>query len=114
MLKYRFKPGSIIPIKIHALGCGGSDVTAHANVIGTVQVFGDTNCYGVADGNALPIDFSGVGGAGGVMDKIGAHLMYNLDTKKMPQTTQCHILQVTVTDTSTGESRSEIVPLQVK
>ena len=36
------------------------------------------------------------------MDKIGGYLKYNLDTKKLPKTSQCFILQVTVTDTSTG------------
>ncbi len=113
-LKYRFKLGSTIPIKIHALGCGGTDVTAHANVIGKVDVFGDTNCDGVADGNALPIDYNGVGEAGGTMDKIDGQLKYNLDTKKLPKTTQCYILQVTVTDVSTGESQSETVSLQAK
>jgi hypothetical protein len=113
-LKYRFKLGSTIPIEIHALNCGGSDVTSNSNVIGKVQVFGDTNCDGVADGNALAIDYSGVGEAGGVMDKIGGYLKYNLDTKKLPKTSKCFILQVTVTDTSTGEALSETVPLQVK
>ena len=113
-LKYRFKLGSTIPIRIHAQGCGGADVTGNANVIGTVEVFGDTNCEGVVDGNTLPIDYNGVGEAGGVMDKIDGHLKYNLDTKKLPQTTECYILQVTVTDSSTGESRSEIVPLQAR
>jgi titin len=113
-LKYRFKLGSTIPIQVHAMGADGTDVTANSNVMGKVEVFGDTNCDGVADGNALPIDYNGVGEAGGVMDKIDGHLKYNLDTKKLPQTAQCFILQVTVTDTSTGESRSEIVPLQAK
>jgi hypothetical protein len=45
---------------------------------------------------------------------FGGHLMFNLDTKKLPQTTECYLLQVTVTDTGTGESHSESVPLQAK
>ncbi len=73
-----------------------------------------SHCDGVADGNPLPIEFNGVGEAGGVMDNIDGHLKFNLDTKQLPQTTECYLLQVTVTDCSTGESRSEIVPLQAK
>jgi hypothetical protein len=113
-VKYRFKRGSTIPIQIHALGCDGADVTANANVIGTVTVFGDSNCDGAADANAEPIEFNGVGGGGGVMDKIGGHLKYNLDTQSLPTTTQCYILRVTVTDTSTGEEKFEEVLLQAK
>ena len=48
------------------------------------------------------------------MDKIGGHLKYNLDTKSLPATTQCYILRVTVTDTSTGEEKFEEVLLQAK
>lgn len=114
-LKYRFKLGSTIPIKIHAQGCSG-DVTPNANVSGKVVVFGDTDMDGVIDANegALVIDYNGVGEAGGVMDKIDGHLRYNLDTKKLPPTFKCYILQVSVTDSSTGESGVETVPLQAK
>jgi hypothetical protein len=112
-VKYRFKRGSSIPIQIHAVGCAG-DVTSNASVIGKVTVFGDSNCDGAADANATPIEFNGVGGGGGVMDKIGGHLKYNLDTKSLPTTTQCYILRVTVTDTSTGEEKFEEVLLQAK
>jgi hypothetical protein len=114
-LKYRFKLGSSIPIQIHAKGCS-SDVTANSNVTGKVVVFGDTDLDGVIDAGelALNIAFNGVGGAGGAMDKIGGFLKYNLNTKVLPVTLKCYILQVTVTDTSTGESRVETVPLQVK
>lgn len=48
------------------------------------------------------------------MDKIGEHLKYNLDTTSLPGTTQCYILRVTVTDTSTGEEKFEEVLLQAK
>ena len=112
-VKYRFKRGSTIPIQIHALGCT-ADVTSNANVIGKVTVFGDSNCDGALDDSAAPIDFNGVGGGGGVMDKIGGHLKYNLDTKSLPTTTQCYILRVTVTDTSTGKEKFEEVLLQAK
>ena len=113
-VKYRFKRGSTIPIQIHALDCAGADVTSNANVIGKVTVFGDSNCDGAADANAEPIEFNGVGGGGGVMDKIGGHLKYNLDMQSLPTTTHCYILRVTVTDTSTGEEKSEEVLLQAK
>jgi hypothetical protein len=112
-VKYRFKRGSTIPIQIHALGCA-ADVTSNPRMIGTLTVFGDSNCDGAADANATPIEFNGVGGGGGVMDKIGGHLKYNLDTKSLPTTTQCYILRVTVTDTSTGEEKFEEVLLQAK
>ncbi|MEO6739795.1 MAG: HYR domain-containing protein [Chthoniobacteraceae bacterium] len=114
-LKYSFKLGSTIPVQIHAQGCGG-DVTANSNVTGKVVVFGDTNMDGIIEAGELPvtIGYNGVGGAGGVMDKIGPHLKYNLDTKKLPSTFKCFILQVTITDTATGESRVETVPLQAK
>jgi hypothetical protein len=112
-VKYRFKRGSTIPIQIHALGCT-ANVTSNANVIGKVTVFGDSNCDGAADANAEPIEFNGVGGGGGVMDRIGGHLKYNVDTKTFPTTTQCYILRVTVTDTSTGEEKFEEVLLQAK
>jgi len=112
-VKYRFKRGSTIPIQIHALGCT-ADVTSNANVIGSVAVFGDSNCGGANDANSVPIDFNGVGGGGGVMEKVGGHLKYNLDTKTLPTTTQCYILRVTVADTSTGEGVFEDVLLQAK
>lgn len=112
-VKYRFKRGSTIPIQIHALGCT-ADVTSNSNVIGKVTVFGDSNCDGAMDDNAVPIDLNGVGGGGGVMDKIDGHLKYNLDTKTFPTTTQCYIIRVTVTDTSTGEEKFEEVLLQAK
>ncbi len=113
-VKFQFKRGSTIPIQIHAMGCDGADVTSNANVIGQVTVFGDSNCDGAADANAELIEFNGVGGGGGVMDRIGGHLKYNLDTQSLPTTTQCYILRVTVTDTSTGEEKFEEVLLQAK
>jgi hypothetical protein len=113
-MKYRFKRGSTIPIQIHTLDCAGADVTSNANVIGTVTVFGDSSCSVATDGNGAPIDFNGVGGNGGVMDKVGGHLKYNLDTKSLPTTTQCFILRVTVTDTSSGEEKIEEVLLEAK
>lgn len=113
-VKYRFKRGSTIPIQIHAVNCAGADVTSNANVIGKVTVFGDTNCGGAIDGNNASINFNGVGGGGGAMDKSGGHLKYNLDTKLLPTTTQCYILRVTVTNTGIGEEKFEEVLLQAR
>ena len=50
------------------------------------------------------------------MDKVGEHLKYNLDTNtlKTIADTKCYLLEVTVTDTSTGESVSEMIPVQAK
>jgi uncharacterized repeat protein (TIGR03803 family) len=112
-VKYRFKYGKTIPIQVRALGCTG-DVTGNSNVTGTVVVFGDTDCAGVADTGALPIDFNGQGGPGGVMDKSDGKLKYNLDTGSLPNSLDCFVLQVTITDTSTGETMVETVLLQAK
>ena len=113
-LKYRFKLGSTIPIQVHALNCAGAEATSNANVTGRVTVFGDSNCAGAVDASAAPIDYNGVGGAGGAMDRIDGHLKYNLDTKTLPTATRCYILRVTTTDTSTGEEKSEEVLLEAK
>ena len=48
------------------------------------------------------------------MDKIGGHLKYHLNTKSLPTTTQCYILRMTVTDTSTGQEKFEEILLQAK
>jgi uncharacterized repeat protein (TIGR03803 family) len=112
-VKYRFKLGSTIPIQVHAMGCTG-DVTGNSNVTGTVVVFGDTDCVGVADTAALPIDYHGQGGPGGLMDKHGGKLKYNLDTGSLPNSLDCFVLQVTITDTSTGETKVETVLIQKK
>ena len=79
-------------------------------------VFGDVNGDGMIDAGDLPIEIgsNGVGGSGGVMDHIDGHLKYNLKTKDLPTTVNVYIVQVTVTDSSTGESRVEIVLLQAK
>lgn len=113
-LKYRFKAGSTIPIRIHLLGCDGSDVVDNPTVVAVVEVFEASGCEATVDGNPLTIDDDGIGGTGGLMDNVDGHLMYNLDTKLLPPATSCYLLQVTVTDTSTGESFSETVPLQAK
>ena len=53
-MKYRFKRGSTIPIQVHVLGCN-ADVTSNANVVGSVAVFGDSNCAGANDANPVPL-----------------------------------------------------------
>lgn len=112
-IKFRFKLGRTIPIKIQAHGCN-SDVTENTNVIGKVAVFADNDLNGVADAGELPIASHGLGEPGGIMDKHDGQLRYNLDTTKLPQAIPCFLLQVTVTDISTGEFRSEMIPLQAR
>jgi hypothetical protein len=41
-----------------------------------------------------------------IKSRAALSLKYNLDTKSLPTTTQCYILRVTVTDTSTGEENA--------
>jgi probable HAF family extracellular repeat protein len=113
-LKYRFKLGSTVPVKVHALGFTGKDITNDPNVTGKVEVFEAIGCDSVSAGNTLPIEYNGVGGVGGAMQKVSGHLVYNLDSKLLPSSSQCFLLKVTVTDTGTGESHSEMVPLQSK
>lgn len=112
-VKYRFKRGSTIPIQVHALGCT-ADVTSNPNVVARVTVYGDSNCDSADAANAVPIDFNGVGGGGGVMTRINGHLKYNLDTKALPTRTQCYIVRVTVTDLNTGKEKFEDVLLEAR
>ena len=112
LYRYSFKVGSTIPIKIRAAGCSG-DVTANSNVRATVAVFTDVNCDGVGETD-LPEVFSGVGGPGGTMVLTDGKLHYNLKTTGLTTSGGCLVLQVTVTDDSTGESSTEIVLLKAK
>ena len=107
-----FKVGSTVPIKIRAAGCNG-DVTANSNVRATVAVFTDVNCDGVAETD-LPEVYSGVGGPGGAMVLTDGKLHYNLKTTGLTTSGGCLVLQVTVTDDSTGESTTETVLLKAK
>jgi hypothetical protein len=109
-LRYPFKSSSTIPIQIRVNGCAGADATSNPNVTGKVDVFADFNCDGLADAIS-PIDYNGVGEAGGYMDRVNGFLKYNLDTKALV-TSGCYVLRVTITDTSTGQSCSETVLLQ--
>lgn len=114
--KYVFKRCSTIPIQIKVTGCCGDDVTRNSNISGKVAVFGDVNGNGQIEGEDLELAIysNGVGGAGGVMDKIGGKLKFNLNTGKLPvQTSKSYVLQVTVTD-GTGASIVEILGLQAK
>jgi hypothetical protein len=110
-LKYKFKAGSTVPVKIHVNGSISPDITADPNIMATVEVFEDVNCDNVLEENE--IDYNGVGDVGGLMILIGDHLHYNLDTETLV-TAGCHILQVTVTDVSTGQTCVETVLLQRK
>lgn len=109
---YSFKPGSTIPIMIQALGCAGAEVISNPNVVAWVTLFADPNCGGLTDGVSLPIEYNGVGAAGGLMVKTGGHFRYNLDTKTLPKNGNCFGLKITVNNTTTGETRSETLQLQ--
>jgi hypothetical protein len=111
--KYSFKGGSTIPVQVHVNGCATPDVTGNANVVAEVNVYADQNCDNLADGNEIPIDYNGVGDPGGIMETVGGFKKYNLDTKLLT-TPGCYILEIVVTDISTGTSCSERVLLQRK
>jgi hypothetical protein len=111
--KYPFKAGSTIPIQIRINGCTTADVTTNPNLMAVVHVYADVNCDNLPDGIPLPIDYNGIGDPGGVMDTVGGFKKYNLDTKTLP-TTGCFIIEIVLTDTSTGQSCMERVLLQRK
>jgi hypothetical protein len=114
LYRYAFKVGSTIPVKVRALGCSGGDVTAYSNVTGTVSVWADINCDGVGDID-LPENFSGVGGSSGLMVLTDGKLQFNLKTTGFNSgAAGCYVLQVTLTDTSTGQTTTEKVLLKAK
>jgi hypothetical protein len=113
-VKHVFQPGSTIPLQVRVIGCGGVDITDKANVIGKAEVACDANCDGVAGTTPLPISFHGVGKPGGLMEKVGGQMKFNLDTGPLPKSVKCFTLKVTVLDTATGESSSETVLLQAR
>jgi hypothetical protein len=113
LYRYSFKVGSTIPVKIRAIGCTGADVTAYSNVQAHVAVFSDVNCDGVGDYD-LPENYTGVGGPGGLMVLTDGKLHFNLKTTGLTTSGGCLVLQVTVTDNSTGDTTTETVLLKAK
>jgi hypothetical protein len=112
-LKYRYQKGSTIPVKVRALDCGSADITSKPNVSGTVHVYADLSCDGVAD-QELPIDRDGRTGSPGTMKKADGFLAYNLDTSVFPPSPACFVLEVVVRDATTGNEAREKTLLQRK
>jgi hypothetical protein len=104
-LKYRYPKGGTIPIKVRALDCSSADITSQPNVSGTVHVYADLSCDGVADGRT---------GSPGTMKKADGFLAYDLDARQFPPSPTCFVLEVVVRDTTTGNEAREKTLLQRK
>ncbi len=112
-LKYRYQKGRTILVKVRALDCSSVDITSQPNVGGTVHVYADLSCDGVAD-QKLQIDRGTRTGLPGTMDKADGFLAYNLNTKVFPSSPACFVLEVVVRDTITGNEAREKTLLQRK
>jgi hypothetical protein len=112
-LKYEFKAGSTIPIQVVAQGCTVPEVTDSPDILGEVNLYADVNCDSLPDGNEMTIDYNGVGGAGGGMLKVDGKLKYDLDTKSLV-TSGCYVLEVVVTDLSSGRALTERILIKRK
>lgn len=112
-LKYRYQRGGTILVKVHALDCSSADITSKPNVSGTVHVYADLSCDGVAD-QELQLDRAGRTGSPGTMKKTDGFLAYDLDTSKFPPSPACFVLEVVVRDTTTGNEAREKTLLQRK
>ncbi|HEV8246848.1 MAG TPA: hypothetical protein VGP93_13815 [Polyangiaceae bacterium] len=80
---------------------------------GTVHVYADLSCDGVAD-QELPIDRDGRTGSLGTIKKADGFLAYGLDTSTFPTSPACFVLEVVVRDTTTGSEAREKTLLQLK
>ncbi len=103
----------VIGIVVLIPGCGGDAVVprrAHLeDVVSGDRVFDDP--IAADPPRREPI----IGSEDGVVKDV--HMTGhpgNLDTSALPQTSDCYILQVTVMNAATGDTFSEIVPLQAK
>lgn len=109
-LKYRYQKGSTIPVKVRALDCSSADITSKPNVSGTLHVYADLGCDGVADQELR----DGRTGLPGAMKKTDGFLAYDLDTTKFPSSPACFVLEVVVRDTTTGNEAREKTLVQRK
>jgi hypothetical protein len=110
-LKYRYQRGSTIPVKVRALDCSRADITSKPSVRGTVHVYADLGCDGVAD-QELQTDCRT--SSPGTMKKADGFLAYQLDTSELPRSPACFVLEVVVRDTTTGNQAREQTLLQRK
>jgi hypothetical protein len=112
-IKYRYQKGGTILVKVRALDCSSADITSKPNVGGTVHVYADVSCDGVAD-QELPIERGARTGSPGTMKKTDGFLAYDLDTGKFPPSPACFVLEVVVRDATTGNEAREKTLLQRK
>jgi hypothetical protein len=87
-VKNTFKAGSKIPHKIKLFDCAGNDVTLAVASQVTVKLNVTQRQYVNATTSTLvndvPENYTGVGGAGGVMELTGGFFHYNLNTSGYP------------------------------
>jgi hypothetical protein len=112
--EFVFKRGHTIPIKIRARSCDEKDLTRTNNIIGTLEVLALSNCEDLSTGRPVVIEHNGLGGDGGLMVKAGGWLRYNLNTKVLPTDTHCFLLKATVMNVTTGETLSEMLPIDCR
>jgi hypothetical protein len=91
-----------------------ASIFVDAGTGGNAVLFRHFDMDGVADSKGHSIKDNGVGPFSRFMEKTGGHFKYNLDLRNLGQTGQFYLLPLTVTDHSTGELRSEMIPLQNK
>ena len=116
-VKFRFRKGRTIPVKVHIYDKWGNEVTADDSTSATVVVYSDLACNGVVDAGDVSFDteYHGVGGDGGLMELVDGHRKYNLSTKNFPDGVDCLILEVVGTTTGAcNDARGEYVLLQRK
>jgi Protein of unknown function (DUF642) len=106
--EYVFKYGRTIPVKIRALGCDGENLCRNTNIIGVLEVLALSDCQDASTAYSVAID----GASDILMERSDGHFKYDLKTKKLPADTQCYLLKATITDTASGESVSESLPIR--
>ncbi|MDQ2643555.1 MAG: hypothetical protein M3020_07065 [Myxococcota bacterium] len=112
-IKYRYQRSSNLPVKVRALDCSSADITSDPNVSGTVHVYTDLGCDGVAD-QEVPLGGDRRTGSPGTMKNAGQFLSYGLDTKELPPSPDCFVLEVVVRDATSGDEARETTLLQRK
>jgi hypothetical protein len=107
-----FKHGRTIPIKIRPVACDGTNLARNTNIVATLEVLALSDCQDPS--SAQPVVIDDHGNTTVLMERHGGHLKYDLHTENLPAGIQCYLLKATVTDTSTGESLSETLPIQTR
>lgn len=107
-----YKHGRTIPIKIRPVGCDGTNLTRDINIAATLEVLALTDCLDPS--TAQPVAIDNRGDTTVPMERRDGHLKYDLHTKNLPAGIHCFLLKATIMDTSTGESLSETLPIQIR